>query len=137
MKLVRDSIVIGPLPQKYVPRSRIWFVPSSRTRNCSVWQSFPSPWSQNEKKKFRYFFVLKITSKIEFYRNRNIDMAIKSNHIIVWTLDEVAARWARFIKAQISKISQNANKSTRIDNGGTFVCIQTCIIITILEKTVF
>lgn len=45
MKLVRDSTVTGPLPQKYWPRSRIWFVPSSRTRNCSVRQVSPSPCS--------------------------------------------------------------------------------------------
>lgn len=46
MKLVRDSTATGPLPQKYVPRSKIWFVPSSRTRNCSVWQVSRSPCSQ-------------------------------------------------------------------------------------------
>lgn len=40
---VVDSNVMDPLPQKYVPRSKILFVPSSSTRNCSVLHELPSP----------------------------------------------------------------------------------------------
>lgn len=42
-KLAVDSKVIGPRPQKYVPRSAIWFVPSSNMRNCSVLHELLSP----------------------------------------------------------------------------------------------
>lgn len=47
MKLDRDSKVTGPSPQKYVPRSKIRFVPSSSTRNCSVLHAFSSPFEKN------------------------------------------------------------------------------------------
>lgn len=136
MKFDRDSTAIGPLPQKYVPRSKIWLVPSSSTRNCSVLQSFPSPLIHthiHKKKPMNAHDTVTLQMMAFPYRNSNIYVTIQSNHIIAWTFNKIAARWARIIIAQISKIAQNANISTRINHRCSCICIQSDIIITTIE----
>lgn len=130
MKLVRDSKVTGPWPQKYVPRSRIWFVPSSSTRNCSVLQAFSSPCNCYN---LNFSHTHKNQSIPKSHRNSDIDVTVESYYIVSWTFDEIATGRAWIEKAQIPKIPQYADVSAWINHRFPFICVQSHKVITIVE----